>query len=85
MADAFKNDKNEYAIHIRNLKQILNHWLIVKKVHAVIKCNQKAWLKSYMEMNKELSKKAKKWFRKIIFQVDEQFSFWKNYGKCKKT
>ena len=39
LADAFKNDKNEYAIHIRNLKQILNHWLILKKVHAVIKCN----------------------------------------------
>ena len=38
-------DKSEYAIHIRNLKQALNHGLILKKVHRVIKFNQKDWLK----------------------------------------
>ena len=27
-------DKNEYDIHIRNLKQALNHGLILKKVHS---------------------------------------------------
>ena len=26
-------DKNEYVIHIRNLKQALNHGLILKKIH----------------------------------------------------
>ena len=36
------HDKTEYAIHIRNLKQALNHGLILKKVHRVIKFNQKA-------------------------------------------
>ena len=25
------HDKNEYVIHIRNLKRALNHWLILKK------------------------------------------------------
>ena len=38
-------DKSEYVIHIRNLKQALNHGLILKKVHGVIKFNQKDWLK----------------------------------------
>ena len=38
-------NKNEYVIHIRNRKQTLNHGLIVKKVHRVIKFNQKDWLK----------------------------------------
>ena len=38
-------DKNEYVIHIRNLKQALNHGLILKKIHRVIKSNQKDWLK----------------------------------------
>ena len=28
--------KTEYVIHIRNLKQALNHELILKKVHGVI-------------------------------------------------
>ena len=36
------HDKTEYTIHIRNLKQALNHGLILKKVHRVIKFNQKA-------------------------------------------
>ena len=36
------HDKSEDAIHIRNLKQALNHGLILKKVHRVIKFNQKA-------------------------------------------
>ena len=38
------HDKTEYVIHIRNLKQALNHGLILKKVHRVIKFNQKAWM-----------------------------------------
>ena len=30
-------DKTEYVMHIRNWKQALNHWLVLKKVHIVIK------------------------------------------------
>ena len=33
-------DKNSYVVHIRSLKQALNHGLILKKVHRVIKFNQ---------------------------------------------
>ena len=36
------HDKTECVIHIKNLKQALNHGLILKKVHRVIKFNQKA-------------------------------------------
>ena len=52
-------DKKEYVIHVRNLKQSLNQGLVLKKVHKVIKFNQKAWLKRYIDMNTELRKKAK--------------------------
>ena len=38
------HDKEEYVIHIRNLKPALNHGLELKKVHRIIKFNQKAWL-----------------------------------------
>ena len=41
------NDKTEYVIHIKSLKQTLNHGLVFKKVHRVIKFNQNAWLKPY--------------------------------------
>ena len=36
------HDKSKYVIHIRNLKQALNHGLILKNVHRVVKFNQKA-------------------------------------------
>ena len=33
------HDKTEYVLHIRNLKQALNHELVLKKVYRVIKFN----------------------------------------------
>ena len=42
-------DKNEYVTQIRNLKQVLNHGFILKKVHKVIKLNQNVWLKLYID------------------------------------
>ena len=38
------SDKNNYFVHIRTLKQALNHGLILKEVHKVIQFNQKALL-----------------------------------------
>ena len=58
------NYKNEYVIHIRNLKQALDHGLILKKVHRVIKFNQKDKLKSYIDMNTKLRQKTKNNFAK---------------------
>ena len=53
------HDKNEYTIHIINLKQALNHGLVLKKIHGAIKFNQNAWLKPYIDMNTDLRKKRK--------------------------
>ena len=36
------NDKTECVRHIANLKQALNYGLVLKKVHRIIKFNQKA-------------------------------------------
>ena len=53
------HDKEEYVIHKRNIKQALNHRFVLKKVHKVIKFDQKNWLKSYTDMKTELRKNAK--------------------------
>ena len=37
------HDKTEYVTHIRNLKQALNHGLVLKKLHRIIKFKPKAW------------------------------------------
>ena len=61
--------RTEYVIYIRNLKQALNHGLVLKKVHRVIKFNQNAWLKPYIDMNTDLRKKAKNDFKKDFFKL----------------
>ena len=58
------------VIHIINLKQALNHGLVFKKVHKVIKFNENARLKPYIDMNTDLRKKAKNVFERA-FKVDE--------------
>ena len=52
------HDKKKYVIQIRNLKQALNHGLVLKKVDRVIKLHLKAWLKPYIDMNTELRRKS---------------------------
>ena len=52
------DDKKKYVIHIRALKQALNHGLRLKKIHRIIQFKQKAWLKVYISMNTKLRKKC---------------------------
>ena len=59
------HDKTENVIHVRNLKPVLNHGLILKKVHRVIKFNQKSWLKPYIDMIFLDSTKLKDVWKKI--------------------
>ena len=58
------HDKTKYVIHIRNLKQALNHGLVLKKIHRMIRLNQNFRLKSYIDMNIDPGKKAKQDFKK---------------------
>ena len=78
------HEKNGNVIHIRKLKQALNHDLILKKFHRVIKFNQNAWLKPYIDMNTKLRQKAKNNFEKDFFKLISDAVFGKtmeNVGK----
>ena len=78
------HDKTEYVIHIRNLKQALNHELILKKVHRVIKFNQKAWLKLYIELNTKLRQKTKNNLEKDFLKVMKNAVFGKTMENARK-
>ena len=58
------HDKTEYVIYVRNVKQALNHELVLETVHRVIKFNENAWLKEYIDMNTDLRKETKNDFEK---------------------
>ena len=62
-------DKEKYVVHIRALKQAINHGLKLKTVHRAIQFIQKDWLKSYIDMNTEIRKKTKNEFEKNFFKL----------------
>ena len=64
----FLPERMKIVTQVRSLKQALNHGLVLKKVHRVIKFNQKAWLKPYFDMNTKLRQKAKNNFEKDFFK-----------------
>ena len=73
--------KESYVIHIRALKQALNHGLILNKVHRAIQLNQKECLKPYIDMNTKLRTDAKNDFENDFFKLMNNAVF----GKCKKV
>ena len=78
------HDKTKYDIHIRIFKQALTHGLIMKKVHRVIKFNQRAWLKPYFEMNIKLRQKSKNNFEKEFFKLMNNAVFGKTIQNVRK-
>ena len=77
-------DKKDYPITMRNLKQALNHGFVFVKVHRVIKFNQKAWLKSYIDINRKLRKKKKNDFGKYFFKLLNNTVFGKSIKNVRK-
>ena len=82
------HDKTEYVIHmvthIRNLKRALNHRLIFKKVHWVIKCSQKSLTKTIYLYDWNLRQKAKHTFEKDFFKLKNKAGFGKTMENARK-
>ena len=61
--------KKKYFIHIKALKQALDHGIMLENVNRVIEFDKETWFKPYKDMNKELKTKAKIDFEKDVFKL----------------
>ena len=71
-------------MHIKSLRQALNHGLKLKKTYRIIEFNQEAWLKPYIDMNTELRKVAKNDFKKDFFKLMNKLVFGKTMKNIRK-
>ena len=72
------------CVHIRALKQALNHGLILIKVHRVIQFNQEAWLKPYINVNTKLRTERKNDLQKDSFKLMNNAVFGKTMENVRK-
>ena len=75
--------KKVWSSH-KKFKTSINHGLLLQKLHKVINFNEKVRLKLYINRKTEVRKTAKNDLEKISL-TNEQCSFCKKHGKCKKT
>ena len=62
-------DKKNYIVHIKALKQALSHGLKLTKVNRVIEFKQKPWMTKYIDENTKLRKEAKYEVEKNFFKL----------------
>ena len=64
--------------------QVLDHGIILKKVHTVIQFNQEASLKDHLDMNSKLRTEARKEFEKRFFKLMNNSVFGMTLEKVRK-
>lgn len=63
------NDKKNYIVHYRTLKQALQNGLKIKKINRVLAFNQSNWLEPYIDHNTKLRTLAKTDFQKDFYKL----------------
>ena len=63
------HDKRKYIVHIRALKQALDHGLMLEKIHRCIRFSQSPWMKEYIDFNTRLRTAARNDFEKDFYKL----------------
>ena len=72
------NDKKNYVLHYRNLRQALELGMELETVHRVLKFRQEAWLKPFIDFNtKERAKPGKTESEKNMYKLSNNSVFGK--------
>ena len=62
-------DKEKYVVHIKTLQYYLKMGMKMTKVHRIIKFQQRAWLKPWIDFNTGKRKEAKSDFEKELYKL----------------
>ena len=61
--------KHKYVIHIKALKQTIDHGLVPERIHRAIEFRQSAWMREYIDFNTKLRTAAKNDCEKDFYKL----------------
>ena len=76
--------KKKYVIHIKALKQAIDHGLVLERIHRCIEFKQLAWIKEYIDFNRRLRTAAKNDSEKDFYKLMNNSVFGKTMENIRK-
>ena len=76
--------KCKYVIHIKALKQPIDHGLVLERTHRCIEFKQSVWMKEYIDFNTRLRTAAKNDFEKDLYKLMNNSVFGKRMETTRK-